>query len=143
MAVSGGFRRIPPGSGGLRWLGCRCDSGVQGSGRRMAEGGGKSPQIQKVFLNTNDTWLAPAHGKGNASSGPTFRSKLLRRLASRLAIIASKHFVYKLGIQSGTLHAWSVVVASLLPWLTMARACFAASYSHRITEGRALFFENC
>ena len=94
-------------------------------------------------MNTNDTWLAPAHGKGNASSGPTFRSKLLRRLASRLAIIASKHFVYKLGIQSGTLHAWYVVVASLLPWLTMARACFAASYFPRITEGRALFFENC
>ena len=61
-----------------------------------------------------------ARARAERGSGPTCRSKLLRRLASRLAIVASKLLLYKLGIQSNALHVWFIVVASLLPWRTHA-----------------------
>ena len=64
-----------------------------------------------------------------ADSGPSFRSKLLRRLASRLAIVASKLLLYKLGIHSNALHVWFIVVASWLPWRTHA------SQHHSLGDG--------
>ena len=58
---------------------------------------------------------------------------MLRRLASRRAIVASKFLVYKLGIQSSTLRIWFVIVASVLPWRVRA-------WQHHIHRGKAQAF---
>ena len=54
---------------------------------------------------------------------------MLRRLASRRALVASKLLVYKLGIQSSTLRIWFVIVASVLPWRVRA-------WQHHIYRGK-------
>ena len=75
---------------------------------------------------------AVSHGaRAERSSGPTSRSKMLRRLASRRAIVASKLLVYKLGIQSSTLRIWFVIVASVLPWRVRAWQHHSLAYLQR------------
>ena len=123
------------GSGGFRWIWWR----IRAGGHRRSNLKGVGDRLQGCRAAVGG-WLGQRQGSATfrgllagttrgscqrmvmamRGSGPIFRSKLLRRLASRLAIVASKLLLYKLGIQSNALYVWFIVVASLLPWRTHA-----------------------